>query len=145
MKEWILKHRFWMTFALIAGAFIFIGLITVLSCYLSHESVKVIEALYYSSQIVASIFVISGVIIGVWQYYLSYVDSRRNLDIVRVQKAIELAEYYKDNILCSLAPLRYIYANSLLEIYENESISVKSRLILFLRTKHIRKPFTFSL
>lgn len=109
-KEWILNHRKFMTIAIISSALILIVIIAIL--LLKPTDLKLIELLYYTSQIVSAVFVISGVVIAVWQYYLSYVDSRRNIDVLRVQKAVDLSEYYKDNILFYMAPIRYIYNNS---------------------------------
>lgn len=71
-----------------------------------------VELLYYITQIISSIFVISGVVIAIWQYYLSCMDSNRNIDVICVQKAIDLSEYYKDNILAYIAAMEYIFDNS---------------------------------
>lgn len=70
------------------------------------------EILYYSSQIVTSIFVISGVVIAVWQYYLSSKSSKTDLEIVQVQRAIDLSEYYKDNILRYYPAIYYIFSHT---------------------------------
>lgn len=67
------------------------------------------EVLYYATQIVSSIFVTSGVIIAVWQYYLSSKSVKTDLEIIQVQRAIDLSEYYKDNILKYLPAIVYIY------------------------------------
>ncbi len=39
-------------------------------------------------------------------------DSNRNIDVICVQKAIDLSEYYKDNILAYIAAMEYIFDNS---------------------------------
>lgn len=67
------------------------------------------EVLYYSTQIFSSLFVTGGVIIAVWQYYLSSKSAKTNLELIQVQRAIELSEYYKDNILIYLQPLSYMF------------------------------------
>ena len=112
MKKWILEHRKSVTTGIIVIAIILIGIAT----YLFHTYFKgeyeLAELLYYSSQIISATFVISGTVIAVWQYYVSCVDSKRNLDLVCVQKAIDLSEYYKDNILSQIAPIEYIFENS---------------------------------
>ncbi len=59
-----------------------------------------IETLYYTTQIISSIFVISGVVIAVWQYYLTSKSTKTEIEIQQVQRAIDLSEYYKDNIWC---------------------------------------------
>ena len=67
------------------------------------------EILYYTTQIISSIFVVGGVVIAVWQYYLSCQDAKTNLEVIQVQRAIELSEYYKDNILRYLPAIYYIF------------------------------------
>lgn len=67
------------------------------------------EILYYTSQIISSIFVISGVVIAVWQYYLSSKSAKTDLEIQQVQRAIDLSEYYKDNILNYYPAIKYIF------------------------------------
>lgn len=79
-----------------------------------------IESLYYSSQIVSSIFVTSGVVIAVWQYYLSSRSARTNLEITQVQRAIDLSAYYKDNILKYAPAIDYVFKQTgVLEILNN--------------------------
>lgn len=70
------------------------------------------ESLYYVSQVVNCVIVACGVIYAIWQYYLSLRDSNRNSNIVRVQKAIDLAQFYKDNILEKYTPIRYVFDKS---------------------------------
>ncbi|MGN0366750.1 MAG: hypothetical protein ACI4E5_12540 [Suilimivivens sp.] len=67
------------------------------------------EILYYISQFITSIFVISGVVIAVWQYYLASKSARNELEIKQVQRAIDLSEYYKDNILKYAPAISYIF------------------------------------
>lgn len=71
-----------------------------------------LETLYYISQVINCIVVAFGVVFAAWQYYLSLVDSKRQSDIIRVQKAIDLAHYYKDSILKKYPPIRYILDGS---------------------------------
>lgn len=79
-----------------------------------------IEILYYSSQIVAGVFVTSGVVIAVWQYYLSSRSARTNLEIEQVQRAIDLSAYYKDNILKYAPAIEYVFKKTgVLEILDN--------------------------
>ncbi len=73
------------------------------------HSAPFLETLYYSSQIASSIFVISGVVIAVWQYYLSSKSARTDLEIVQVQRAIDLSEYYKDHILKYFPAVYYVF------------------------------------
>lgn len=68
--------------------------------------------MYYVSQIVSSVFVIAGVMIAVWQYYLnSRIEIIKN-NKENITKAIDLSEYYKDNILSNFSVIKYVYANA---------------------------------
>lgn len=111
-KDWVLSHRKLVTAIIIIFSIMIMFLSTLLIQICNENNFESIENLYYISQVISAIYVISGVVIAVWQYYLSYVDSRRNKDLIFVQKAVDLSEYYKDNILCYIAPIRYIYNNS---------------------------------
>lgn len=71
-----------------------------------------LELLCYSMQIVSGIYIIIGVIITVWQYYLTSKSEIIKLEKERVDKAIELAEYYKNKILKPYLPLYYVYKKS---------------------------------
>lgn len=78
-----------------------------------------LEVLYYSTQIASSLFVTAGVIIAVWQYYLSSKSAKTDLEIVQVQRAIDLSEYYKDNILKYFPAIHYIFSSTgISEIFE---------------------------
>lgn len=77
--------------------------------YNINEVIPFPEILYYSSQIITSIFVISGVVIAVWQYYLSCKSTQTELALQQVQRAIDLSEYYKDNILKYVPAISYIF------------------------------------
>lgn len=74
-----------------------------------NPALSFLEILYYSSQILSSIFVISGVVIAVWQYYLSSKSVQTDLALQQVQRAIDLSEYYKDNILKYIPAIIYIF------------------------------------
>ena len=81
----------------------------ILSLILKNKISAYSESLYYSSQIVSSFCVMCSVIIAAWQYYLSVKGSNRELSIVQVQRAIDLAEYYKDNILIYYPAISYVF------------------------------------
>ena len=71
-----------------------------------------LEIVYYTSQIISSIFVIAGVVIAVWQYFITARSQLNQISIDRIQKAIDLSEYYKDNILHKSTPIRFVYEQS---------------------------------
>lgn len=114
MKK-IFTFRRVITAVLIVVAILFSGVSAFVFC----RDNPILERLCWTFQIISSIFVIAGVVIAVWQYYLSSQDSRINLEIVQVQRAIDLSEYYKDNILAYFPAIRYIYENSGITDYIN--------------------------
>lgn len=112
LKEWVLGHRKIVTVTIIIFSITIIFLFALLYKKHIESDYEYVQVLSYSSQIISAIFVISGVVIAIWQYYLSYIDSQRNKDLICVQKAVDLSEYYKDNILCYFAAINYIFDNS---------------------------------
>ena len=70
---------------------------------------KALENVYYIFQIITSFALIIGAIIGVWQYVLTSRSARAQIGNGRIQKAVDLAEYYKDNILPELEVFTYIF------------------------------------
>lgn len=83
------------------------------------------ELCYYISQIMSALFVVLGVVIALLQYVASTYESQAlreremelhekeiiDLEKDRVQKAIDLSEYYKDNILDNIFIIDSIYKN----------------------------------
>lgn len=63
-------------------------------------------------QIVSNLFVVSGVFIAVWQYVSTSRSEITKYKSERVQKAIELSGYYKDNILCNMSFLIKVYKDT---------------------------------
>lgn len=112
----ILKSKKTIAILLIAAA-VLIGFAGGLIQYQQNKQQStLLEMWYYSSQIIGSIFMTSGVIIAVWQYYLSSQSAKDDLEIIQVQRAIDLAEYYKDNILKFYPAIIYVFKNS--KIYD---------------------------
>lgn len=73
--------------------------------------------IYYITQIVTSIAVIVGGIVGIWQYTLTTRAERIKMNIDRIQKAIDLAEYYKNNVLDKYSIIKFVFEESgLMEI-----------------------------
>lgn len=104
----ILKSKKLIAILLISVAIIAEFISTIVYCN-HYKSANFSETLYYSSQIISSIFLISGVVIAVWQYYLSSKSIKTDLEIQQVQRAIDLSEYYKNNILNYYPALKYIF------------------------------------
>lgn len=83
----------------------------------SHKSV--LENTYYIFQILCGYCVILSAILAIWQYILQSKSENKRHDIERVQKAIELAGYYKDNILSNTEFIYAVYYQThLLEILQ---------------------------
>lgn len=105
----ILKSKiFWAV--VIAIMYILICVICI-SVYYNHvdSTISFAELIYYVTQSVSCVFIVSGGIVAAWQYILAAKASRTNIEIVQVQRAIDLSEYYKDNILEYFPAIRYIY------------------------------------
>lgn len=71
-----------------------------------------LENTYYIVQILAGSVMVLGGVIAVWQYTLSARAERVKLANDQIQKAIDLSEYYKDNVLTKFAILKYIFQES---------------------------------
>lgn len=70
---------------------------------------EALENAYYITQILCAFVVMIGGIIGVWQYILAKRTEKNQYHNNRIQKAIDLAEYYKDNILCYITFIYSVY------------------------------------
>lgn len=113
MRKGITKMEFFKSRKVQATALIIFALIVELVSAIIYREINPAlpfpEILYYSSQIISSIFVISGVVIAVWQYYLSSKSVQTDLALQQVQRAIDLSAYYKDNILKYIPAICYIF------------------------------------
>ena len=89
----------------IVAAYVIINLIISILYHHFNNTLNCMETLYYTTQIISSIFVVGGVVVAVWQYSLSCQDTRTNLEITHVQRAIDLSDYYQDNLLRHLPPI----------------------------------------
>ncbi len=86
----------------------------------------ILEQVYYAIQIISALFVIGGVIIAIWQYILT---SKRENELrkeeieevkrIRNKEAIQLTEYYKDNIIDKISIINIVYREThILDILE---------------------------
>lgn len=71
-----------------------------------------LENVNYVLGIIGSIVVVLTAIIAVWQYVLTARCERNKIKNDRVEKAVHLAKYYKDNIIVKIAALRYLFKES---------------------------------
>ena len=81
-----------------------------IKCALTNTSA--LENTYYFMQILVGTALILGAVIGVWQYVLTARSERARIKNDRIQRAIDLAEYYKDNILPEFIVFQYIFVQS---------------------------------
>lgn len=64
---------------------------------------------YYITQIFASLAVVIAGIFAAWQYFITSRAERVRLNTDCIQRAINLAEYYKNNILEKYIVVQYVY------------------------------------
>lgn len=82
-----------------------------------------LENTYYISQILCSIVIAVGGIVGVWQYTLAKRIEKNQHHNNRIQKAIDMAEFYKNNVLCNMTFIYNVYAEmDILKILNGISI-----------------------
>ena len=89
--------------------FLLNGVTTFDSIFTNNEA---LENVNYVIQIIVGVSVVIGAIIGVWQYVLTARCERAKIKNDRVEKAVQLSEYYKDNILNKVTALRYVFKES---------------------------------
>ena len=76
-----------------------------------------LEDIYYITQILGIIFVAIGSYIAINQYIKTSKNEIDKFNNERIKKSIELAEYYKDNILGNMTIISEIYgATGILDI-----------------------------
>ncbi len=73
---------------------------------------EALEKVYYLVQIIVGISMIIGAIVAVWQYVLTARSKRTQIANDRVEKAVKLSEYYKNNILNKMVTIRYVFEKS---------------------------------
>lgn len=120
------KSRKFLVLVILLGLCIFEVMMVRCLYYYKLVNFPWIETAYYVSQIASSLFVSGGVIVAVWQYYLSRKSTKIDLELSQVQRAIDLSEYYKDNILIYLPAIKYVFdqsgATKILDTIHTESM-----------------------
>lgn len=107
------KQRLYIIIGVIIGVLVISVLLAII--FRSKEE-SYLESVYYAIQIISALFVIGGVVIAVWQYILT---SRRENELkeeqleevkrVRSKEAIELTQFYKDNIINKISIITKVY------------------------------------
>lgn len=94
----------------------------------------ILTNVYYITQIATSIAVMVGGVIGIWQYTLTARAERIKMSVDRIQKAIDLAEYYKNNILNNYLIIQFVFDETglmnIIEKINREDIEVFDKLEL---------------
>ena len=102
--KWLLSHRI-----LITAVVIIIAFAAPTIMFMARIGS---ERTYYIVQSYTNAFVIAGVVIAGWQYYISSLNAKKDFDIRQVQRAIDLSDYYKDQILRFFPAIRYVFIGS---------------------------------
>lgn len=108
IKKFIFEHRIFITVLLL----VFWALCLCIPRFFISKGIESkvdLEGAYYLSQIVTSLFVVTGVIIAGWQYYITSKAELSKIEVDQVQRAIELSEFYKDKILKFYNAIYYVY------------------------------------
>ena len=96
--QFIQKNRFYITVIMLFLIIVLILFIP-LAIYRSFFSLQTLRLSLLIAQIISAFFVIAGVFVGVWQYYISARSFAMNIQRDNIEKAIKLSEYYKDNVI----------------------------------------------
>ncbi|MCI9144627.1 MAG: hypothetical protein HFH87_18750 [Lachnospiraceae bacterium] len=108
-RKWVAGGVLAVVTILILASLILNGVHSIKDVFLCRTA---LENTYYLMQILCALVVILGGITGVWQYVLAKKAELHQYHNNRIQKAIELAEYYKDNVLCNMIIIQNIYDKS---------------------------------
>lgn len=71
-----------------------------------------LEKVYYIVQIIVGVSMVIGAIVAVWQYVLTARSERMKINNDRVEKAVKLSGYYKENILDGMVVVRKVFQES---------------------------------
>ena len=94
---------------IMGGCFYLNGATSIRELFINENA---LQNTYYMMSIVSVVFLVIGGIVAVWQYYYAQKSAELQYRTSRIEKAIQLSEYYKDNILCNVNLLYSIYRQS---------------------------------
>lgn len=95
-----------MFIAIIINTFIKNGVTNIKEMY---TNTSALENVYYVTQTLSCVFVIVGVLIAVWQYVLSSRSEISRYNNEKIERAINLAEYYREHVLTGYAFLKNVF------------------------------------
>jgi len=114
IKTIVLNYRWKITIIVIVIAILLVLALFLLGMHIDNSN---LEQLYYASQIITAIFVSIGVLIAGWQYVITAKAEMSAVAINQIQKAIDLAAFYKENVLKPYNAVLYVFEQSkILEI-----------------------------
>lgn len=112
------KRMIWSVIIIIVGVALYM-----IPCFFrgfAADNLPTIEKVFYASQIVSATFVIVGVVIAAWQYFIVSKSEIAKLETDRVQRAIDLSLYYNDEILTLFVAIKRVYDYSgIIEIMQD--------------------------
>ncbi len=95
----ILSHRKLATVLCIVMYILFTYLLCRFTPIKDNEKIFSLDRIGLSAEISSFLFIVISSIIAVWQYYISCRNEHYKNEAERIQKSIDLIEYYKDNVL----------------------------------------------
>lgn len=123
---------------LVRNAFILNGVLKVNEIFTKTDALTNVSLIV---EILSGFFVVIGVVIALWQYVLtSQIEISKYKD-ERIQKAIDLSAYYKDNILDKMTQMAIVYKKS--GIYEILQTVEQNRMKVF-DTHELKQLYTES-
>ena len=111
------KQRHWITILIL----LILSILLMMRIFILNGATTINQALteenilckvYYITQIIASLAVVIGGVVGIWQYTLTTNAERAKMNVDCIQRAIDLAEYYKNNILNKYLIIHFVYKQS---------------------------------
>lgn len=113
ITKWVLKHRKSTTMCLVV---LYIGVTFILLKYTPITSEGEIwyslSRIQMASEISSLLFIVISSIIAVWQYYISCRNECIRCSTEKIQKSVDLIEYYKDNVLDKTVAIEFVFRES---------------------------------
>lgn len=130
LLEFIKQHRIMVTILLtiIMVLIIWIGPLLIFKNvpFYNTDSTK-FEIIEHIAQICTSFFVIIGTFVAISQYYISSKSELIKIETDKVNKAIDLADYYKNEVLVPYSVIKYAYKKSgVFEILHSKKNDMKN-------------------
>ncbi len=90
------------------------------------EKITKIELSLYIAQIVSAVFVSIGVLIALWQYFVVSKSETTKAKADRIERAIKMAEFYKNEILEYYTVIKFVYQEiEVFDLFQKERSRMK--------------------